>query len=176
MKKLLIILVTIFLCGCVAFKARDAVINYLDKYINNDAAILEKLDELVQKEKMNELSSVKYKEVMKRQYRDLKYEILEEEYNGDEAMVKTNINVYNYLFAQKNALEYKESHKNEFLDENNVYDSKKFLDYKLDEMQKTNERIDYVIDFKVVKKDNKWILENISTDVLEKIHGIYKED
>ena len=28
-------------------------------------------------------------------------------------------------------------------------------------------------DFKVVKKDGVWTLENVSTEDLEKIHGIY---
>ncbi len=176
MKKLalfLISLIAVVGCACTMTKASDAVKEYLGKYNNQDPEILVELDSLVKEEEFTDEQSESYKEVMKKQYTDLKYEIVDETYNGDEATVTTKITVYDLYKAQKNAEEYKNEHEEEFTDEDKKYDVKKFLDYKIKEMKKSDERTEYTIDFKVVKKDGKWTIDNISTEDLEKIHGIY---
>ena len=40
-------------------------------------------------------------------------------------------------------------------------------------MRKNTKTIEYTIDFKVIKQNGKWEVENVSTEDLEKIHGIY---
>ncbi len=174
MKKIFIVLCTLFICvGCMTTKASDAVKEYLGKYNNHDSAILTELEEVIKEEKMTDEENEKYKDIMKKQYSDLKYEIVSEDYNGDEAIVKTKITVYDLYKAQKNAENYKTDHREEFIGDSGIYDSKLFLDYKLDEMKKISDRIEYTIDFKVNKKDNKWVLKSLTTEDLEKIHGIY---
>jgi hypothetical protein len=154
-------------------KASDAVSEYLKKYNNLDDGIMVELDELVKEEDLSDDASEKYKDIMKKQYSDLDYEIVDETYNGDEAVVTVKITVYDLYKAQKEALEYKNNNPSEFLDSNKVYDADLFLDYKLDAMKKTDTRVEYTIDFKVIKKDGKWTVEDVSTEDLEKIHGIY---
>ena len=175
MKKLSLILITLIVavgCACTMSKASDAVKEYLAKYNNNDAELLVELDELVKDENLEEEQGESYKEVMKKQYKDLKYEIVDETYNGDEAVVTTKITVYDLYKAQKDAESYKEEHPDEFK-EDGESDVKSFLDYKIEQMKKTDKTIDYTIDFKVIKKDGKWVVEDVSTEDLEKIHGIY---
>lgn len=170
MKKLGLILITLIAavgCACTMTKASDAVKEYLGKYNNHDAEVLVELDALVEDENLTKEQSEKYKEVMKKQYSDLKYEIVDETYNGDEAVVKTKITVYDLYKAQQDAENYRKEHNNEF------DDAKSFLEYKMDEMKKSDTRVEYTIDFKVIKKDGKWVVENVSTEDLEKIHGIY---
>lgn len=176
MKKIFLFLVTIVIAaGCMfsISKASDAVKDYLDKYKNQDAEVLVELDELVKEENLTESQQELYKEVMKKQYSDLKYDIVSEEYNGDEAIVTTKITVYDLFFAEQDAMDYQSSHKQEFTKDNGLYDSEKFLDYQLNQMKKTDKRVDYTIDFKVTKKDGKWVLNDLTTEQLEKIHGIY---
>ncbi len=176
MKKLMVFLIAligIVGCACTMSKASDAVKDYLGKYNNQDPEILTELDSLVKSENLTDDLSDKYKEIMKKQYTDLKYEIVDETYNGDEATVTTKITVYDLYKAQQNAAKYKDEHEEEFQDDNKVYDAVKFLEYKLDEMKKSDDTVEYTIDFKVIKKDGKWTVDQLSTEDLEKIHGIY---
>lgn len=176
MKKIMVFLFTLCMmvgCACTKDKASDAVKEYLNKYNNQSEIVLNELDDVIYKENLNEEQGGKYKEIMTKQYKDLDYKIVDENYNGDEANVKTKITVYDLYNAQKEAEEYKSSHRDEFLDKDRNYDAEKFLNYKLEQMQKNTKTIEYTIDFKVVKKDGKWVLDTVSTESLEKIHGIY---
>lgn len=176
MKKIILFLMTLTMvvgCACATNKASDTVKEYLNKYNNQHETIVAQLDDLVKSENLTEEQGEKYKEVMTKQYKDLSYKIVEENYNGDEATVKTKITVYDLYSVQKEAEEYQNNNKNEFIDADGNYDKDKFLNYKLDEMKKTTKTIEYTIDFKVIKKDGVWTLENVSTESLEKIHGIY---
>ena len=69
---------------------------------------------------------------------------------------------------------YLEEHKEEFLDENGEYDYKKFIDYRLDEMEKAKEKVKYTIDFKLTKKSEQWVLDDLSKSDEQKIQGIYE--
>ncbi len=178
MKKLITICITMLLCvgcACSADKASDTVKEYLTKYNNKDEQILVELEKLMEEEKLTDEQKELYRDIMEKQYEDLKYEIQEEKYNGEEATVTTKITVYDLYTIQKEADEYKNNHQEEFLDKNKKYDANKFLNYKLDLMKKTSKRIDYTIDFKVIKKEESWTLDKVKTEDLEKIHGIYNE-
>ena len=87
--------------------------------------------------------------------------------------VTAKISVYDLYKVQKEAEDYRKNHQEEFLDDEKKPDIKMFLDYKLEQMKKTDTRVEYTIDFKVIKKDGSWTLDSVSTENLEKIHGIY---
>lgn len=176
MKKIILCLVTLMMavgCACATDKASDAVKEYLSKYNNQHETIIAQLNDLVKAENLSEDAGEKYKEIMNKQYKDLSYKIIEENYNGDEATVKTKITVYDLYSVQREAEEYQNNNKKEFIDQDGNYDKDKFLNYKLEEMKKTTKTIEYTIDFKVMKKDGVWTISNVSTEDLEKIHGIY---
>ena len=176
MKKILAVLFVLSLaigCGCVKMKASDAVSEYLGKYTNQQAEVMGELTHLIEEENLSEKQAKLYEEAMRKQYKDLKYEIIEETYNGEEATVKTQISVYDFYKTQKEADEYKNNHKEEFQGENSAYDANKFLDYKLEQMKKETTKVEYTIFFQVIKKEGKWVLETVKTEDLEKIHGIY---
>ncbi len=175
MKKIIAILLTFSLvvgCACVKDTASDPVKEYLGKYNNHNPQVLTELNDLI-KEGLSEEQGNTYESIMKKQYKDLKYEIVEEKYDGDEAIVTVQISVYDLYKAQKEAEEYKNNHKEEFLSEDKSYDADKFLEYKLEQMKASDTRVDYTIEFNVIKKEGKWTLEKITTEDLEKIHGIY---
>ena len=81
MKILGLILITLIAavgCACTMTKASDAVKEYLGKYNNHDSEVLVELDELVKEENLTDEQAESYKELMKKQYTDMKYEIVDE--------------------------------------------------------------------------------------------------
>lgn len=174
MKKILLMVVAaFFLIGCMDSKASDAVENYLNQYRNLSDSVITDLDELTMDQNLSEDQRGTYTDIMKKQYQDLQYEIVEEEYNGDKATVTAKITVYDLYKVQEDADTYMNDNMEEFYDENEVYDNDKYLEYKLKQMKDNTKTISYTITFNVIKKDNKWIVEQPDEETLEKIHGIY---
>ena len=175
MKKILVIVSTLLMvvgCSCSNDKAADAVEKYLNDYKGLSDHVLEDIDELVENENLTDKGKETYKEVLKRQYRDLIYTIENEDYDGDTASVTVKITVYDLYKVQKESSEYLASHPDEFLTDGE-YDNDLYMDYKLEQMRDTNETISYNLVFNVTKTDGKWYVEQPSDDVLEKIHGVY---
>lgn len=176
MKRLLnilfITLLAISLSGC-SKTAKATVEEYLNKYNSLDADVIKDINEVVDTESFTGEDKETYFSIFKKQYADLQYSIIEEEYDGDEAIIKAKITVYDYYKVQRDASIYLANNADEFNDENGEYDSSKFIKYKLEKLKMTTDRVDYTIDFYVVKNDNKWIVSSLSNADLEKIHGIY---
>lgn len=175
MKKIVIFLTCIFLavgCACSNDKAADAVKDYLNDYKGLSDNVLNDIDSLIEKEKLDDKNKDTYKETLKRQYRDLMYTIENEDYDGDTANVTVKITVYDLYKAQKNSSDYLNEHKDDFLTDG-VYDATKYLEYKLNEMSKITDTISYTIVFKVKKEDGKWVVEQPNEETLEKLHGVY---
>ncbi len=175
MKKLILLLTCLFLavgCACSNNKAKDAVEKYLNDYKGLKDNVLSSIDDLVAKENLEHEEQGIYKDVLKKQYRDLIYTIENEEYNGDNATVTAKITVYDLYKASKNASTYLQANKNEFLT-NGEYDKNKYLKYKLNKMKDTKDTIAYTITFKLKKENGKWQVEQPDEETLEKIHGIY---
>ena len=167
MKKILIIFLSILLCGCTKTDARYEVENYLNKFKNHDERVISSLDELLKNENIDDEDKDLYKLVMKRQYTNLEYKIKEEKYNGDEATITALITVYDYENSKNNALE-------KINNEPSEYDTEeKKLHLILKMMDEEEKTIDYTLDFKVTYQDDKWQLEKPNMTILEKIHGIY---
>lgn len=166
-------------CSCMQMTARNRVEEFLDQYRNLSANVLGDLDEVVETETdLSEEQKESYRDVLKKQYSDLKYEITNEEYDGDTAVVEAKITVYDLYKAQRDATEYLNEHRDEFNDEEGNYDSSKFMDYRLEQMQKTTDTVEYTITFNLTKDDDddNWQITELSQEDLEKIHGIYNYD
>ena len=65
------------------------------------------------------------------------------------------------------------SHMNEFYDNDNMFDENLYYKYKIENMSKVSDKMDYDITFKLVKKDKEWVLQTPDRVTLEKIHGLY---
>ena len=184
MKKILkVMLVMVFAitlagCSCMQKTAKTRVEEFLDQYRNLSASVLGDLDEVVDSETtLSEEQKEKYRDVLKKQYSDLKYEIVDETYDGDTAVVEAKITVYDLYKAQKDASTYLENNRDEFNDENGTYDSSKFMDYRLEQMQDITDTVEYTISFNLTKDNSgNWQINELSQDDLEKIHGIYNYD
>ena len=175
MKKILVMIGTLLMvvgCSCSNDKAADAVESYLNDYKELNDYVLQDIDELVENENLTDKGKEIYREVLKRQYRDLMYTIENEDYDGDTAQVTAKITVYDLYKAQKDASKYLSDHPDEFLTDGE-YDNDLYMEYKLEQMRDMNDTVSYNIVFTVTKNDGKWYVEQPDEDVLEKIHGVY---
>lgn len=174
MKKIIIFISCIFLVGCSCSNdlAADAAEEYLNAYQSLKDNVLADMDELVKSENLNAEQSENYKKVLKRQYSDMMYTIENESYNGDNAKVTVKITVYDLYKGSKEAKEYLNSHREEFITDGE-YDVDKYIDYRLEKLNNINETVTYNIVFNCIKKDSKWQVEQPNNETLEKIHGIY---
>ena len=112
MKKIIIILfMTLMLLGCGKdLSAREVVSDYLENYITLDKSVVDQLNEYVDNEKLTNEQKLVYKEILRRQYSSLTYDIQNERYEGNMAYVKTKINVIDLAKAQQEALDYYNKH------------------------------------------------------------------
>lgn len=150
----------------------SAVERVLSKYNTNDEEIVVELDDYVNNSDLTDEQSKKYKDVYLKQFKDMKYEIKDEIIDGDVATVTVQITVYDYYNAEKNANDYLANNSDEFKTDD-VYDESLFMDYKLEKLSKVNDTVDYTIDFTLTKVDNEWVVNDLTTEQLEKIHGVY---
>lgn len=175
-KVLLIIFSLLLLVGCscaMENTPKAKVESYLKSYQNLDDDILAQLDQSSELSEYSDNQKTKYKDVLKKQYQDLKYVIKEEVINGDDATVTAEVTVYDLYKVQQNAALYQTNNPDNFLDTAGVYDKSLFLDYKLEQMKKVTDTVSYTISFTLTKADNKWKINDITNDMLQKIHGIY---
>lgn len=183
-KKILAIALVMFLsvtlvgCSCMKKTAKNAVEDFLNRYKNLSSAVITDLDQVVENEAgLTEAQKDQYRDILKKQYKDIKYEIVNETYDGDTAKVEAKITVYDLYKVQKEASTYLTTNADEFKDENGTYSNELFMDYKLDKMQKVTDTVEYTIEFNVTKDDkDNWQVSDVTNDTLEKIHGIYNYD
>ena len=164
MKKIfLIIFMLMCATGCVNNHAEDAVKEYLEKYKNHDQEIINSTKELLREENLTEEQNNVYELIMKKQYTELDYKVKEEFYNGNKAVVRVELTVFDYNHSKEKAHEEKK----------NTENKNDYINLQLKNMKEETQRVKYTVDFFVNLKDENWVLETPNTEVLEKIHGLY---
>lgn len=177
-KVLSIVLVIFSLTACSLMKktAKGAVEDYLNQYKDLSANVLSEMESVLNEENLSDTQKEVYRDALKKQYADLKYEIISESYDGDTATVEVKITVYDLYKVQKDADKYASEHIDEFRD-NGVYNADLFMDYKLKQMKETKDTVDYTVTFNLDKNEKgNYQVINVSNETLEKIHGIYNYD
>lgn len=125
MKKILLcfscIIAIVLLSGCSMDNTpTKKVENFLDNYKNQDETVLTQLKEMVDSDTlMDETQKTTYSDIMKKQYKDLTYDIKDEVIDGDTATVTAEIEVYDYYKINQDAQTYYNNNPNEFKDDNN---------------------------------------------------------
>ena len=56
-----------------------------------------------------------------------------------------------------------------------VEESSRYIDYKIEQLKNVTDKIKYTITFNLTKKDDKWVVEDISDIDRKKIHGLFDE-
>lgn len=177
MKKKIILISLFMLCfiltGCSLNNTPKAKVEtLLMKYQKNSDSVMSELDDYLNTLNIKDDAHEEYKKVYTKQYSDLTYNIKDEMIDGDTATVTTQIEVYDYYKIDNDATKYVSDNLDKF-SINNVYDSKKVLEYKIDKLTNAKDRVTYTVVFNLTKVDNEWKVDNLSNEDLEKIHGIY---
>lgn len=179
MKKIFLIIITvIFLTACSMKETpTKAVEDYLGKYQNTDSSIDETTEKILTMDELDDEQQKTYKSLLQKQYQNLSYKILDEKIDKDNAEVEVEIEVLDYNSTNNKSMEYFKEHKDEFTDKDinleDIKNIKEFIDYKLDELLKTEEKIKYNLTFNLTREDDKWKIDEVSQDDLLKIHGLY---
>lgn len=177
MKKKIILISLFMLCfiltGCSLNNTPKAKVEtLLMKYQKNSDSVMSELDDYLNTLNIKDDAHEEYKKVYTKQYSDLTYNVKDELIDGDTATVTTQIEVYDYYKIDNDATKYVSDNPDKF-STNNVYDSKKVLEYKIDKLINAKDRVTYTVVFNLTKVDNEWKVDNLSNEDLEKIHGIY---
>lgn len=178
MKKIAIFLMGLFLLtGCTSLMntPTDKVEEYLDKYKTTAKDVLDQLEDVVEEAgNMKDEHKEKYKELMKKQYQNLSYKIKDETIDGDKATVEAEIEVYDYKKSTDESDRYLTEHNDEFLGEDKNVDNDKFMEFKLNALDKVKDKVTYTINFTLTKdSDGNWKLDDISDSDRLKLHGLY---
>ena len=178
MKKIIYLLTTIFLFTACGEKLNNTPTKQVELFFTNYQTLSEEVMEdlnntLARNDTMTSLQKEKYKKIIKNHYKNLTYEIKNEEINGDTALIKTEIEVFDYSKIKEDIDNYLKENKEDFLNENNEIDETKYTDYKLEQLSKVKEKTKYTIDMTVTKVNDTWKLNKISESDEEKILGIY---
>ena len=181
MKKLLCLLAAFgFLTGCgcengiMLNTPTKKVEMFLANYQTLDADVLEQLDDVIDREDaFNDTQKDTYRDIMKKHYQNLTYEIKEEIIDGDTATVTTEIEVTDYSKIMTEADTYKTEHADEFTDDNGDYDESLFIDYRLERLKEETDTLKYTIDFTLKKVDDEWKLDTLTEEQENKLHVFY---
>ena len=177
MKKLLIVISFILLfTGCTLDDIDNTPTKQVEAFFNNyqtlDKKVLEDLDLVLAKQKdFTTTQKEEYRNILKKHYQNLTYEIKDETVNGDRANVEVEIEVTDFYKVLKET----ESKKNEYINEDGTYNNKNYIDYQLDKLKNAKETVKYTLNLTLSKNDNgDWVLDNINENDESKILGIYE--
>jgi len=175
-KTILVVALLLVLTGCLGnMTPSEKTEELMNRYIKNDANIMEELDDYMEKQDLSTEQKERYKNIIKDEYSTIKYKIKDEVIDGDDAKVTVDIEVKDLYKCSNDAGVYLKDHREEFLTDD-VYDENKFIDYKLSLMEKNTDTVKYTITIELKKTDNIWTILEMDNKTLEKIHGIYNYD
>lgn len=178
MKKIILTILGIFLMTGCSFSASilptKAVEDLLGKYQAYDTDISSQLRDVVTNQNLTDVEKTKYEALMKKQYQNLTYNIKKVKLNGDSAIVTTEIEVFNYNKTKETVEAYLEDNPDKFETAEGKFSNEKYVDYKIDELSKVNDRVKYTLELNVKKVDNKWQVASLSDTDRSMINGVYK--
>lgn len=161
-KTYLIIISLIILVGCTLGNIPTSrVEEYLTNYqmLNNN--ISTSYTNLTNDTNLSQDIKNRYEKAIKKQYRNLSYEVKEEIIDGDEATVTIQLKVMNYRDA------FDKYNQNE-------YEKNEYHTLILDTLENTKEMVSYTLDITLTKDDNdNWVIDNLNQENKDKLLGIY---
>lgn len=177
MKKVILFLLSfIFMVGCnnLMNTPTKKVEEFLNRYQTLDNDVISQLNyTLDENYTLTDIQKEDYRAVMKKQYKDLVYTIKEETVDGDTAIVTVEIEVYDYSKAILEADEHLLNNPDEFLNDDGMSDIETFIDFKIDMISKSTDRVKYTLDLSLLKDGDVWKMNDITEIDRQKIHGIY---
>ena len=137
MKKIIFLIagILLFASGCMSMNTPTSKVEtLLNKYNSNDKVIVTELRDYLDGFDFDDERKAKYEKVYLKQFSDLKYEIKEEEIDGDTAEVTAQISVYDFYKSENDANTYLTENRDEFYTDD-IYDKDAFETYKLEQLE-----------------------------------------
>lgn len=171
MKKFICFLLTLFImtgCGSMNNTPTKKVEELLNKYQTNDSEVIADLDDVLTVDTdLTDKERNEYREFMKKHYQDMTYKIKNEKIDGDLAEVEAEISVRNYADVVNDANNYRLDNASKF------NDSFTFATYRLNKLKEVTDTEIYTIVFHLVKDNEEWKIDPISSEDERKINGLY---
>ncbi|MFV0499750.1 MAG: hypothetical protein ACK5NF_06985 [Bacilli bacterium] len=178
MKKfMLVFFASILLVGCMTNtnNPKKEVENLFYKYQTLDNEIIKQIDLVLSDEaNLTDLQKSQYEAIIKKNYRDLTYEIKNETIDGDKAIVTAEITVYNYGSVISDMQNLKDTNDESYYNEEGIFDESLYNTDILDKLENTDEKVTYTVDINLTKIDNNWVLDSLDKTTRQKISGTYK--
>lgn len=179
MKRLICIVICLFLlagCSNISNTPTRQVENFFNKYQTLDSEVLDDLDRIInENQNFDDTNKNEYRDVIKKQYKNMTYKIKEETIDGDKAVVTAEITVLDFGKIIRESEDYKNNHIDEFQDQNGNYDESKYINYVIPRLKEAKEKIKYTLDINLTKINKKWKIDGIDSDTEDKILGIYEK-
>ena len=168
MKKIISIFIfLLLLVGCSLSNTPTAQVeDLLSKYQMLDEDIKSGINDVVSGEALTTNQQDRYRKLIEKQYKNLAYEIKNEEIDGDTATITVEIEVMDY---KKIVNETNDSYLGR-----NDYTVEEYNDTKLNNLEEAKDKVTYTIDFDVMKdKNGNWYLPSLTNEMIKKIQGMY---
>lgn len=168
MKKIISMFIfLLLLVGCsLSNTPTSQVEDLLSKYQMLDNDIKSGIDEVVEGETLTTEQQERYRKIIEKQYKNLMYEVKDEEIDGDEAEITVEIEVMDY---KKIVNEINSTYQGQ-----SNYTVEDYNNAKLDALENAKEKVTYTIEFDVVKDDDgNWKLLSLDNETIKKIQGMY---
>ena len=168
MKKIISMFIfLILLVGCsLSNTPTSQVEDLLNKYQMLDNDIKEGINSVIEGETLTESQKERYRELIEKQYKNLAYQIKEEEIDGNNAEITVEIEVIDYKKVINDV--------NKSYQGQNDFTVEEYNNTKLDALEKAKEKVTYTIEFNVIRdEDGNWKLTSLDNEVIKKIQGMY---
>ena len=168
MKKIISMFIfLLLLVGCsLSNTPTSKVEELLSKYQMLDNDIKIGIDNVLEEETLTLEQKERYKKIIEKQYKNLAYEIKNEEIDGEIATITTEIEVLDYKKIT-NAI-------NSSYQGRDDYSIEEYNNAKIDALEKTKDKVTYTIKFEVIKDDDgNWKLMSLDNETIKKMQGMY---
>lgn len=166
MKKRLLFLVVpvFFLLACTVSNTPTSKVEaLLSKYQKVDNEIKTEIENMLEEQNLTETQKERYKKILEKQYKNLTYQIKDEQVDGDIALVTVEIEV----------LDLKNSIDNLVFD-TSVYTKQAYDEEKLNRLESVKNKVKYTMELTVEKDEQgTWKIKNLTNDKIKKIQGMY---
>lgn len=161
-------------CGKINNTPTKKVEAMLNNYQTLNEDVLDDLNKTIDTESdLTDEQKTKYKDILKKQYQSLTYEIKDEEIDGDNAEVEVEIEVIDLTKSIADSETYLNENTDKFKNDSGEFDQVKYTDYKLDKMKDADVKVKYTLELTLTNSDNEWVVDNLTETERQKIHGIY---
>lgn len=181
MKKIIAVVSVMFIflsCGCgqkLLNTPTKKVEMFFGNYNSLNDEVIKQLDKTIaEEEEFNTDQRSTYKELMKKHYQNIKYDIKDEKIDGDVATVTVEVEVTDYTKAMEEAEEYLKQNPKEFQDSKGEYDKSLYVTYRLNQLKKVKDTVKYTLELTLTKVNDEWKMDQISDIDERKIHGMYQ--